>query len=379
MRIAILTLPLHINYGGILQAYALQNILQSMGHEVFLYDTPFPGEHKLKKAPTRWDILRGRLFFWGKRNGSQPHFSIPKREVHIRRHITRFLYEHFNLCQLSVDQSDSNIEGIVVGSDQIWRPLYFPNISLAYLSFTSGWSNVRRVAYACSFGTDTPEYTPQQIAECGTLLTRFEAVSVREASMIAIMQEKFGWQCTPRFVLDPTMLLSADDWKNLCHRHPVAQTASDEGKKLFTYFLDPTPEKKEIAALTAQELSTSPYTTADLPPENDSEWSKKDYAPVESWLQAFAQASYVLTDSFHGCVFSILFNKPFAVVCNHERGAARFHSLLTLFKLTDRLLTRNNAESIRKLVRKPTNWEAVNQVLAEKRAESLAFLQKSLS
>lgn len=374
-----MTLPLHVNYGGILQAYALQTILQHMGHEVFLYDTPFPGEHKLKKAPNQWDILRDTVLFWKKKTNSQPHFSIPKREIYIRRYITRFLYEHFKLCQLSVYQEDDNIEGIVVGSDQIWRPLYFPTISLAYLSFTKDWNNIRRVAYACSFGTDTPEYNTKQIAECGALISQFDAVSVREESMIPLIQQKFGWQCTPQFVLDPTLLLSADEWRELCAKYPVSTQTSDRDKKLFTYLLDSTPEKKEITSFIARELSTIPYTQTDLPPENDNKWNKNDYAPVESWLHAFNQASYVLTDSFHGCVFSILFNKPFVVICNQERGAARFHSLLKLFKLTDRLLSTIDSDSIRKLIKQPINWETVNQIIIEKRQESLEFLKKSLS
>ena len=371
MKTAILTLPLHINYGGILQAYALQTALQRMGHEVSLYDTPFPGEHKLRNAPSRWNHL---FPFATPKKQKAPGFSIPKREIHRRRHITRFLYGHFSLRPMDYIQDD--VEAIVVGSDQIWRPLYFPSIELAFLSFAEGWKNVRRVAYACSFGTDRPEYSARQIERCGRLVERFDGVSVREASMIPLIRDTFRWDCRPQHLVDPTLLLEAQAYRELCRKHPCVKPQPGE-KKLFCYFLDPNDEKQTLRQAAEKTLRLRAVTPIDFLPQ-DADWERDDYAPIESWLSGFDEADAVLTDSFHGCVFSIIFNKPFAVVCNQERGAARFHSLLRQFGLENQLLTDGAGDKASALLSRPIDWGLVNRILEQERGKAFAFLQQYL-
>ena len=97
--------------------------------------------------------------------------------------------------------------------------------------------------------------------------------------------------------------------------------------------------------------------------------------PVEQWLRSFRDSSYVITDSFHACVFSILFHKPFIVIGNKSRGLARFQSLLSLFELEDRMLIDTYDIS---LCNKEINWEKVDPKLDKLRADSKSFLEKSL-
>lgn len=94
---------------------------------------------------------------------------------------------------------------------------------------------------------------------------------------------------------------------------------------------------------------------------------------IENWLASFDQAKYVITDSFHGSVFSIIFNKPFITIGNKERGMSRFNSLLKQFNLEDRLLVDEQLDCIT-----DPNWVKVNNILNEWRKKSVFFLQNSL-
>ena len=99
--------------------------------------------------------------------------------------------------------------------------------------------------------------------------------------------------------------------------------------------------------------------------------------PVEKWLRGFYDAQYVITDSFHACVFSILYQKPFVVYGNKHRGMARFHSLLAIFGLEDRLVT--TPEEALDVIARPIDWNYVNTQLTKWRKKSLNFLTSSLT
>lgn len=132
-----------------------------------------------------------------------------------------------------------------------------------------------------------------------------------------------------KHVLDPTMLLEREDYRLLISKEDKAAASTG----VLAYILDKTPEKKQIMDDVAGKLQ--------LPCQSfipDAE--KVCVLPsVGQWLAAFDRAGFVITDSFHGCVFSILFRKDFIVILNKDRGADRFHSLLKLFGLQNRLIS----------------------------------------
>ena len=100
------------------------------------------------------------------------------------------------------------------------------------------------------------------------------------------------------------------------------------------------------------------------------------FPPIEQWIKGFMDADFVVTDSFHGTVFSIIFNKPFVAIVNKERGAARFTSLLNMFGLSDRLVY--SIDDIEKIYSKSIDYDHVNDVLRSKRIESLEFIYSNL-
>ena len=366
MKIGILTLPLHTNYGGILQAYALQTVLERMGHEVCLIEKKWkPFRLPLWKTPLVYGkrVLKNLaghpypIFYEQKVNREEP-ITRQNTDQFINRYIKRRIVDDFS------ELKESDFDAIVVGSDQIWRPKYFNgNIEDAYLKFAEGW-NIKRIAYAASFGTDEWEYTAAQTKECARLLKQFDAVSVREASGVDLCRKHFGVEA--RHVLDPTMLLSAEDYIRLFE---AAGTPQSTGR-LLCYILDETPEKATLIERIAKERKLATFRINSKVEDKTAPITERIQPPVEQWLRGFHDAEFVVTDSFHACVFSILFNKPFVVVGNIERGVSRLKSLLSLFRLGDRLIDINySIDSVEDIL-----WEDVNSLLDYNREISRDYL-----
>lgn len=376
MRIGILTLPLHTNYGGILQAYALQTVLERMGHQVVVFDTP----NKMPLPPL-WKIpltFAKRLFL--KSMGRIDRIFIEKYNNQIRpviaKEIQPFVDERIhrkvltNFSTLEAHEFDA----IVVGSDQIWRSIYFVPLWLgqkmekAYLSFTKGW-NIKRISYAASFGTDKWEYNEEQTLHSKEALQMFDAVSVREENGVKLCKQYF--EVDAIHVLDPTMLLDANDYIELFKQK---QTPKSRGN-LLNYVLDETDEIKNLIQKVASENKMIPFAVNN-PYENDDTkpLNQRIKPSVETWLRGFYGADFVITDSFHACVFSIIFKKQFIVVGNKERGMARFASLLKMFGLEERLV--DEKFDIKTL--QPIDYDKVYNLYGQLRERSLHFLSENL-
>lgn len=337
MKIGILTLPLHTNYGGILQAWALQTVLERMGHEVKVLSRD--KKYKLSlffwfvRVPSR--IVR-RMF--GKKVGILTEVHYNKVQDQIRVNIEPTINQYIHREKRYLDKiSENDYDGFVVGSDQIWRPKYIKStlkstIENAFLGFAKSWK-VKRISYAASFGTDEWEYTPDQTKTVSSLIKKFDAVSVREKSGLDLCANYM--KVNAEHVLDPTMLLTKDDYVSA---FKIEQEPKSEGN-LMAYVLDHSEEKSVFINRLAKDKGLVPFTVG----AKFDDWS----APIEDriqprlqkWLRGFYDAEFIVTDSFHACVFSILFGKPFIAIGNAERGLSRFESLLGLFDLNKNLIS----------------------------------------
>ena len=340
MKIGILTLPLHVNYGGILQAYALQTILESMGHEVLLIEKE--REYKvsflqiLKVFPKRlFNAIKNGNFKFGIKHEN----TLRKKQNDERcQYMAEFIKMHIKYLKIKEfeDLSETMFDALVVGSDQVWRPKYanllMGSVRYAFFDFAKTWLNVKRISYAASFGTSDWEYNDTETKICKSLIGQFNAVSVRETSGIRLCREFLGLQNVVE-VLDPTLLLDSSVYKKLF----VGNSSKSQGD-LFCYVLDDSKYIKEIIKRYSKENNLTPFYV-------NISWDKSGSCrecaiqpPVEQWLRGFYDAKFVITDSFHACVFSILFRKQFLVVGNKKRGLTRFQALLGQFNLTDRLI-----------------------------------------
>lgn len=375
MKIGIVTLPLHTNYGGILQVYALQTILERMGHEVAVFDTFKKKDNSIWKHPKvflsrciRKFLLRKptRIFYERWYNSTYPIISKYTQEF-LDKYIHRTIISEFGTLY-----SDS-FDALVVGSDQVWRPMYFTwmyrtTIDNAYLAFARNW-NVKRIAYAPSFGTEDWEYTDEQTLLCRELIKMFDVITVREISGVHLCKKYLGVDAV--HVLDPTMLLDSGDYIQLIEKSTILQSKGN----MLCYLLDETKEKKAIIDRIAKERGFIPFRVNSKVEDSWAPIEERVQPPVESWLRGFYDAEFIVTDSFHACVFSILFKKPFLVVGNKHRGMARFESLLSMFGLQDRLITVNDDS----IVYNAINWDSVYIKLEKKRKESVSILYKALT
>lgn len=368
------------NYGCNLQAYALQTTLQRMGHDVEIIDRWDPEVKPSIKTIISMKLIRFAkdcIKFCIKR--SVYRIIEEKDRPYFWQHILCFqsTYLHksprlYSTNQLKQYVDSLKFDGYVVGSDQVWRPAYNQNGKLEnmFLDFAQGL-HVKRVAYAASFGVDNWEYNAKQTQFCAQLLKLFDGISVREESAKQLCKEYLGVNAT--HVLDPTMLLDTADYNILIEKKLRGKAAGT----LFCYILDSSTQV--LKAVDYVELSTGLkiFTCLPLIPENTYKVFHKGKCVLpspEEWLRSFRDAKMVLVDSFHGAVFSIIYNKPFWIIGNEKRGMARFHSLLKMFELEDRLVTEDQLMKID--LNKKIDWSSVNEKRKAYKRVSIQFLDK---
>lgn len=376
MRIGILTLPPHANYGGILQAYAMQTVLERMGHDVVVFNKPI----KKQVLPFPMSFLHYIVRFIKKYIFRKANVYVFKEQKIYKFQKVNTLYTdafvnkhlHNKFVDTLGDIKDE-YDAIIAGSDQVWRKIYFngswekSNPDDAYLAFTNDW-NIKRIAYAASFGVDYIELDDTDILKCKDAIQRFKAVSVREKTGVDICKKHFNVDA--KWVADPTLLLDVSDYLTLAKDSNSLFT----GKYILKYALD---ESEEIYCLAHKLEEQKGIPMKELKThEKDSLSDIKNCTrrPVEEWLYAFAHADYILTDSFHGTVFSILFHKQFTVIANKERGITRFTSLLSMFGLEDRLIfSPNEYKQLPDI-----DYDKVDIRLEQRRSEALDFISKAL-
>lgn len=244
------------------------------------------------------------------------------------------------------------------------------NVRIPFLVFTKGW-NIKRIAYAASFGSDEWEYTVENTNAAKQAIHRFDAISTREESGVALCKNFLDYNEAVQ-VLDPTLLLGRKDYENIIDDSDLTQKINSD---LMCYVLDYTQEKRLYISECAKVLDMVPFDTNSKYEVKGASLDEIVQPPVEQWLRSFRDSSFVITDSFHACVFSILFHKPFIVMGNKSRGLARFDSLLSLFGLEDRMVTDNLDVS---LCDRPIDWDMVDMRLKELRADSKTFLENVL-
>lgn len=356
MKVNIITQPLFHNYGGILQNYALQEVLRRLGHEPLTINVP-PRPIKKKanwKAYVRTGInliskLRGDYYapFLNPHTLSlkQRELSFPQREF-IKKYINK---NDVDAPFTSKTYLENPADLWIVGSDQVWRPwcnLYIENEFFDFLN-----DDIDRIAYAASFGTDQWEIPEEKTPCVMELAKKFKAISVREESGVKLCEDYLNIKA--KHVLDPTMLLVADDYLKLTTEkdHPV-------GEYIATYILDPDKEKGKIIKGLSSKKNLTVHKIGRM--------HKDRFDSIESWLATIANAECIITDSFHGTVFSILFNRPVKILGNNTRGNSRLGSLISSLNLTP------NSGGFLEL--NEGNFKKLNRL----RDDSINFLKSSL-
>lgn len=357
MKIGIVTQPLRYNYGGLLQNFALQTVLKRLGHQPVTIDYfASPSVFQYIKSTVKSLLLyclpsRRRRFI-------PLH---PKREKAV---FDDFVNSHIDKTGYVYSYRQWQIAGfdaVITGSDQVWRPIFNKDLKDMYLWFVKD-PKIIKIAYAASFGTSDREYSIKEISQCKKAAELIDAVSVREQSGVELFDYYFNREAV--VTLDPTLLLEADDYIRL-----IKEPDSRETHFLWSYILDPDSIDNEMLQRIVNNMSLDEYKKA---AEGDD-----DMSPCK-WLAMFRDAKLVVTDSFHGTVFSIIFRKPFVTINNTWRGSARIYSLLKGLGLESRIVENGSEEAIMRVAGEKIDWDLVETILNKKREFAIEFLQNSL-
>ena len=412
MKVAIFTLPLVNNYGGILQAYALQRALESYGFEAPVVNLKIRQRGLFSRDYLKF--LLAKLIYFKKYKNAEfstlRYYADTQRFIAQNIETTREIYSPAALKRLFEQEK---FGACVLGSDQVFNPPYFDAFEN---DFSLGFAPQEciKIAYAASFGGESFKGA-RDLELHKANLAKFKAISVRERNGTALCESVFGISGAA-FVLDPTLLAGREGFEKFIS--PAANSVkpggaelaqSDAGRaeargeqnagkaggvaaqnlngaaadiadtafsaqdacenaaqkgQIFAYILDQNERKSEILK------SVSEREGLGVREVND----KANRVSIEEWLSLIASAQLVITDSFHGCAFSILFNKPFFAFINENRGSSRFYSLFESFELQDRVIKSASDVSLSKQV----DWERVNEILSRRREASREFLISNL-
>lgn len=384
MKIGILTQPLKNNYGGILQAYALQRNLKDMGHDPWIINRVTGKKIINKKLSSIGKKISESYLPERKAIHASLQKFIPvteKEKKLIAKHTSSFVNKYMHPVTEPIDNDESlkelskdGFEAFVVGSDQVWRTHYSPCITNYYLDFIQQNKDIIRIAYAASFGLTDWHYSEQLTQQVSQLARQFNAISVREDSGVKLCSDYLDVDA--QHLIDPTMLLNKEHYLNILQ---IEKTNTSPGN-LKTYFLDKNDDSEVIVDKVSKALKLKPFKV--MPKERNSRKIRSKienyiFPPVTQWLKGFADAEFVVTDSFHGCVFSIIFNVPFIAIGNVQRGVARFHSLLGLLGIENRLVLTPDAVTT-DLINQAIDWKQVNEKIKSEQKKSEYFLKNHL-
>jgi hypothetical protein len=343
-KAGILTFHNAENYGAALQTYALLKTLESLNLDVTVIDYRNRGVYLRN--------LMKNLFYLGTlQNPLQNHKGFRNFQKAFLN-LTEKTYRSREAFEQEADQFDL----IFFGSDQIWNPDLADGFDPLY--FGKFKTNARKIAYAASIGRD--EITAQEQQNLNMLVQHLDAIGVREESMPPLIDQP------STCVVDPCMLLSAENWRRISYDTPI------QGEFIFIYQLFRNPKIIETAIklrrrLKKDVLVLSPYPLL-FPPEGI---HKLGRITPNAFISYFDKAQAVISDSFHGTLFSILFEKPFYTILPGAK-TGRITSLLQKLKLSDRIVQSDP------LPAGEIDFTEVRQLLANEIQTSLNFIQKNM-
>lgn len=349
MNIHIITFHRALNYGAVLQAYALCRSaakLAPAGSGVFLLD------HKNSHIDKLYSLLPSGT---GTRALAAAAACLPVKAVKKAR-FAKFLSSHTALSR------EDSADGIfITGSDQVWNLRCTGGDRAYFLDFVA--DNEKKNAYAASFGAG--DVDSRYAAEIGALLSGFHSISVREQEGRRIVKALTGRDVP--VVLDPTFLLDAGEWGE------VAAKAGMKGGYVLLYTMTVTPSITRFALELARSRALPLVHITDSVKRAVPGSILKNRAGPPEWLRLFLDADTVVTNSFHGTAAAINFGKPFytELLPEPSKVNARLTHLLELFGLRDRLIENGLAPS----EELPVDYPAVNAILAREKEASLQYLR----
>lgn len=366
-KVGVITQHRVVNYGSMLQTYALQQIIRELGYECEVIDyyperfTPFGMLKRIKNKGDKYK--RSLLIRTAARIIILPSYFIRFRMFFgfLKNRIMMTAKTYHDEDELNKEAFDYDI--YCTGSDQVWNYGWNEKIEYPYfLSFAP--DNKKKISYAASFGKG--RLLECEFSETKKLLERYDSISVRELSGVDIVKSLGIDECCS--VLDPTLLLNGEEWRKI---------SSDKYKKekyILVYNLNRNIKidhyAKNLSQKTGLPVRYLSYQLHEFYKNGKMYCNPK----VEDFLALIDGAAYVITDSFHATAFSLNFNKEFVIVYPN-RFSTRLQSILEILGLTDRVAKNEYDMGV---VKARIDYKRVNTILKQERERSMKWLSDSL-
>ena len=356
------------NYGAKLQAFALAETLRQLGFDI----------EYINRRPLKASMYKGAISRWLMEKEEHRIEKLMLFEDDWLQPQTKPLYSNDDLKNIDVDK----YYAIVVGSDQMWRDDYYhAGFELTPYLFYVDNPNVKKIAYAISFGKNTCKHPNTRKTEIKRLIHQFSALSVREKSGVNILETEYDakgvWVC------DPTLLHTAKTYIDRFHLNK----SHIDGHIITSYILDQSTcffkKSEKIAQMIKLPL-------VPLVKKRASELLYKRYfnriprcselPAITEWLNQIYNSEYIITDSYHGLLFSIILRKQFVVYDRSAGGSERYNSILDYLGLKDRLFHKKDPiDNVVNKLKEKIDYESVEQKLDAFRNLSLEYLRSALS
>ncbi len=367
MKIAIITRHSVPNYGSLLQSYATQNAIKKIGHESEIINYTRYEERYKNLANS---LIKGKK--WDKNFFTRFIYKIIQTPNYAKMYkkFTEYRQEFLNETKQeygNIDELKENIPQADIycsGSDQIWGKIGTANYDEVYfLEFVKK----KCISYAASFGKAELDKELEQNID--KLLSKYATILVREKSAKEILLKK-GIKNVEQ-VLDPTFLMDQQDWKKIAHKSKNKEKEKYvlvyqlHDNKKFDLYAKKFAKKKHLKLL---RISPSLYHIFKS--------GKLIYLPTPyEFLSYFENAEYILTDSFHATVFSIIFNKKFVDILPNNKTGTRIENILNLLGIENRILDDYNKID---LIENPINYLDINSRIKKEREKSLNILKLAI-
>lgn len=371
-----------INYGTFLQAFATQTAIRGLGceTEILNIDSVIGDVSRARKKyflKQIFNIAELKSYrhtisaIVAKKLNKKYRDYMRQREACFRK----FSKEHFSIGEkcdswAGLSKHCEDFSSIVVGSDQLWRPA---NIAGNFYTLNFVPEHINKISYATSFGLK--EIRPNQKDVAAAFLKRIQHLSCREESGTKIIEALTGRKA--KVVCDPTLLLKQDDWEKFLPDKPIV-----DGDYVLVYLLSNNKDHREYVKKLAKETACKVVGVLHGAGYIQGDEHFVDEAPAAvgpfDFLNLIKNAKYVCTDSFHGCVFSTIFQKNFYAFKRFSdkdkmSTNTRVTGLLNRFHLSDRLV-----ENYGEVFLSDIDYTKVNEKVAEFRNDSLSFLTDAL-
>lgn len=369
MKIGILTLQGAKNCGAVLQAYALTTVLKNKGHSVEIVNFISDGEYERtlknngKKGKAYWARKIYYMFFYKSIKKRNELFEAFQREY------LNLYPENKRIREKELEEDTKRYQCLVCGSDQIWSqdPKLYDKSDAYFVNFPF---TGKKVSYAASFG-DSIEYAKKHIKKVIDYVKCFDHVSVRESEAADFLEMN---AISATVCVDPTLLLNANEWEKLA----IKPKPKEEYILYFSvnsrkYSIDVAKHLAEKTGLKVIELNPHPKSW-------NSGFEKLYGSGPREFLGYILNAKYVVSNSFHGTAFSILFNKPFIAAFDQKNGQIicenRKASLLRCLGLDSAMVTAHTELDINAI--NNINWDIINDRILKLRKESMTYLDRAV-